>query len=265
MMKPLTKIIDCEYEKRTDFTIGSLYGLLHDDEFKPLHEFFCSYPETSLMSDYCRVLLYQLVRTIQPVAVAEIGTYKAGTAEVICRALYDVDAGGKLWTVDPYDNGAMDNFTKWPPELYDRWVFIEKNSMGFFSEQPANFFDLILVDGNHEFEFALFDLGMAARKLKPGGIIIMDNAEQTGPFYATKQFLQHNPGWKEIGNGLAIGKQFNRNRSSIEGTSFLILQKPKSIIVSDIPVTTGEITTPLTTITGISFRFENSKRKTGRG
>lgn len=63
--------------------------------------------------------------------------------------------------------------------------------------------DLILIDGNHDFEFALFDLQMAARLMRPGGIVVMDNAEQSGPFYAAKQFLDRNPAWRELGRCIA--------------------------------------------------------------
>ncbi len=63
-------------------------------------------------------------------------------------------------------------------------------------------FDLVLVDGGHDDQYALFDLQMTARLLKPGGIVIMDNAEQTGPFKAARTFLAENRAWRELGGAL---------------------------------------------------------------
>ena len=44
--------------------------------------------------------------------------------------------------------------------------------------------ELIFIDGNHEYEFALFDLQAAARRLAPEGFVLLDNVSQPGPFFA---------------------------------------------------------------------------------
>src|SRR5258708_38393824 len=98
--------------------------------------------------------------------------------------------------------------------------------MDFFRglEQHKVALGLVLVDGNHDFEFALFDLQMAARLIRPGGVIVMDNAEQTGPFHATRAFVARNPAWTELGAALARydkSAPFDEARASIAGTSFV--------------------------------------------
>lgn len=50
---------------------------------------------------------------------------------------------------------------------------------------------------------ALFDLQMAARRRRPGAIVVMDNAKQSGPFRAARDFLTINPLWRELGNAIA--------------------------------------------------------------
>ena len=73
----------------------------------------------------------------------------------------------------------------------------------------------MLIDGNHDYEYALFDLQMAARLVRPGGVVVMDNSEQSGPFKAARLFLAANPAWCEIGNGIASYhplKPFERER-----------------------------------------------------
>ena len=59
---------------------------------------------------------------------------------------------------------------------------------------------VVFVDGNHDYEFALFDIGRAAKYMTPGGFIFVDNVAQPGPFFAARDFLSANPGWREIGD-----------------------------------------------------------------
>ena len=90
----------------------------------------------------------------------------------------------------------------------------------------------MLIDGNHNFEFALFDLQMAAKLLRPNGIVVMDNAEQSGPFHASRHFLRSNTEWREIGTAISghdPTAPFNVERSSVSGTSFLLLQGPSFV------------------------------------
>jgi hypothetical protein len=46
----------------------------------------------------------------------------------------------------------------------------------------------IFVDGNHQYEYALFDLLASARSIKHEGIIIMDNYHLPGVVGACKTF-----------------------------------------------------------------------------
>ena len=53
---------------------------------------------------------------------------------------------------------------------------------------------VVFVDGNHDYEFALFDIGRAAKYMTPGGFIFVDNVAQPGPFFAARDFLSANAG-----------------------------------------------------------------------
>ena len=50
-------------------------------------DYFREYPGHSLLYDSSRAFLYELVRGMRPSAVLEIGTYRAGTTEVLARAM----------------------------------------------------------------------------------------------------------------------------------------------------------------------------------
>jgi hypothetical protein len=221
------------------------------------------------MSNRSRVVLYELIRHTNAKYVAEVGTLFAGTTEVIARSLYD-NGGGKIFTTDPFGelNGCPGIIAEWPPELKELCEFMPKNSMDFFLELESRnqSLDLTLVDGNHDFEFALFDLYMAAKLTRPGGLIVMDNAEQSGPFYAAKQFLNENPGWEELGTALSQyspSHPFDKDRSSIQLTTFLVLQKPKSYLIYSTPSSTTQVKINQSKVRGINFKISKQSSKVG--
>jgi predicted O-methyltransferase YrrM len=198
-----------------------------------IHKYFAKYPTTSLMSDDARAVLYSLVRLVKPDLVAEIGTFYGGTAEVIVRALFE-NGNGLLCTCDPFDTRRHPVvFGQWPRPLRDRIRFFPCNSMTFLSSfvRESRQLDIILIDGDHDYECASFDLAMSARVIRPGGIVVMDNSEQIGPFEAARQFLAHNSDWRELGSSIADfdpSQPFAASRESVSETGFLILQAPES-------------------------------------
>jgi methyltransferase family protein len=184
---------------------------------------------------------------MKPETVVEIGTFFAGTAEVMARALWE-NRRGVLHTTDPFGASRCPKIiAEWPRPLQNVAIYHTLNSMDFLSalmrgkHEP----DLILIDGNHDYEFALFDLQLAGdRLIKPGGIIIMDNAEQSGPFQATRNFLNSRPGWRELGNSIGQYNQsapFRLPPASIADTSFLILQAPTTVHIGETPRSWGQI------------------------
>jgi predicted O-methyltransferase YrrM len=218
------------FSAKTAITKEFLATFVQTKLYKDIERYFAEYPKTSLMAEASRAILYSLVRLTKPELVAEIGTFYAGTAEVIARALWENGGSGELYTCDPFDVERHPFiFRQWPEPLQRIVKFFPANSMKFLSDLVGSKmkFDIILIDGDHDYESAAFDLAMSARLVRPGGIIVMDNAEQTGPFEAARQFLVHNPEWRELGDcitNLKLSEPFANARQSVPGTSFLILQ-----------------------------------------
>lgn len=186
---------------------------------------------------------------MRPQAVAEVGTFYAGTTEVMARALWE-NGSGMIYTTDPYGaDRCPDIIAGWPHELRSITHYRPLNSMDFFLELDRQrcALDLVLVDGNHDFEFALFDLQMSARLLRPGGVVVMHNAEQSGPFKAARAFMAANPAWRELGNSIADydpRKPFDRDRASLYPTSFVVLQAPPFLSIGSGPHSWGQKPTP---------------------
>jgi hypothetical protein len=120
---------------------------------------------------------------------------------------------------------------------------------------------VVFVDGNHDYEFALFDIGRAARYMTPGGFIFVDNVAQPGPFFAARDFLSANPGWREVGGsteGYDASRSFDRKRSAIPSTDFIVLRAPSAHIVSDRPTTFGRTRWWSPTVKGIELQLGSS-------
>lgn len=239
---------------------ADIANLMSTPAYRDAHSYFSEYPPRSLMSDHSRAILYSLIRIVRPDVIAEVGTLFAGTAEVMARALWE-NGGGTLHTTDPLGGDRCPRIIEgWPPELQRLTRFYALSSMDFFHHLDRQHvsLDLALVDGNHDFEFALFDLQMSARLLRPRGIVIMDNAEQTGPFKASQHFLVSNREWRELGSAVASHKPsapFDNVRASVPDTSFIILQAPDHIPVSEDLRSWGQVRTKSARFDGIRLEL----------
>ena len=79
--------------------------------------YFESYPRWSLLPTASRAMIYHCVRSLRPEVVIEIGTYRAGTSEVIARALFE-NGSGRLLTADPHGLDRCPSIiASWPEQL----------------------------------------------------------------------------------------------------------------------------------------------------
>lgn len=215
-------------------------------EFAPLADFFATLDqaERALVSAITQGVLYALVRNVRPDNVIEIGTYRAATSKAICRALHANDRG-LIHTVDPANSWPILRLIRrWPARLRERLCFYPGSSMDFFNLAMFRGLtsELIFVDGNHDYEYALFDIQSAARLVRPGGFVAIDNVSQTGPFFAARDFLRANPAWRECGHcleaaGTAVA--FDLARSTITGTDMCVIRAPVRQMIGPRPCTDG--------------------------
>src|ERR1700687_5478886 len=199
----------------------------------------------SLVSWEGLALLYSFVRSQRPDTVVEIGTFKGWTAQVIARALHAAGYG-TVHTVGPFDSEAfLPLYDHVPEELKTRCKFYPLTSMDFFvhCERERMRFDLVFIDGNHDYEYAMFDIQSAARSINPGGYIIADNISQSGPYYAALDFLAQQPEWDDCGTRPKplTNRPFDPERSTVYGADWVILRAPERFIVGDRAVTFGEL------------------------
>jgi predicted O-methyltransferase YrrM len=233
-------------------------AILNAPEFPRTTRYFGSAPSVtrSLLTDRSQALLYTLIRNLRPEHVVEIGTYKGGTAECLSRAL-DANGFGTLHTVSPFDVKRFGPiFSQWPEKLRRRTRYHAIDSMMFFMETDREHIrpGIVLVDGNHDYEFAKFDIQAAARRLTPGGFILIDNVSQAGPFWAAAEFLAANPAWVDCGARFVAPdktRAFDDNRTRVAETDFYILRAPLAYAVGQIPRTFGALPWNERPVTGL--------------
>ncbi|HWB50433.1 MAG TPA: class I SAM-dependent methyltransferase [Stellaceae bacterium] len=246
-------------------------AILAAPEFAAVGDFFAKIDqaERALVSAVTQALLYTLVRNQRPDHVIEIGTYRASTSKALCRALA-ANGRGVVDTVDPANGGAILRLLRrWPAALRERVCYYPMSSMDFFNlavfRQLTS--DLVFVDGNHDYEYALFDIQSAARLVRPGGFIAIDNISQAGPFFAAVDFMKAHPAWHECGDCLATGRTdagFDLRRSTIPETDLCVIRAPANHMIGARPQTAGPQKVAEAEVHGIELAVAQPARGTLR-
>jgi len=231
-------------------------------EFAMATAFFADNPVAarSLIPPQAQAILYCLIRNQRPDHVFEIGSYKAGTTEALARALH-ANGKGVAHTVDPFRGDYVAAVLKsWPPQLFRHVRLHSMDSMAFYKnmERQGIHPGIVFVDGNHDYEFAAFDIACGARATTPDGYVFVDNVAQPGPFFAACDFLTTNPDWRELGGAAANydrGKAFDRYRRTILHTDFMVLRAPTAHCVSERPFSSGRVRWGIGKVTGVRLKL----------
>ena len=233
--------------------------------FKKLTAAYREYPKHSLISDESRALLHHLVVMQRPARVLEIGTFSVGTTEVFARALWEVGSG-HIDTIDPYGaERCPPLIERLPAELRERISFFPVNSASYFDAEISlnRGFDLVFIDGNHEFEYALFDLMCTARLIVPGGLVVLDNVDQPGPRFATKMFLDHNPDWHDVAGVLSRldpGDPLAAPVPSFPHTNLYLIAAPPYHLVGAEPRSFGSAVVDRAAVDGVTLSLADPRQ-----
>jgi len=239
---------------------GIVKRITDSPAFEKITDFFADNPAArrSLMSPNAQALIYCLVRILKPKDVIEIGIYQCGTSEAICRALA-ANGSGVLRAVEPFHaTKARKIVLRWPDSMQRCIEIYDETSMQFFMRLEARGIkpSIVLVDGDHSFEFAQFDISTSARFLLPSGFILVDNVAQPGPFLATKDFLAANPAWTVESRDLPpVLKGYDRNRPTVINTDFAVLRAPSGFPVDGRPRCFGSIPWRHRTVSRVALSF----------
>jgi len=232
-------------------------AILDSEEYKQSIEYFAEQRSASLLSPDAQALLYQAVFLTQPNNVIEIGAFHGGTTKALALAcaMFRHHAG-VVYAVEPFvSDKVKEARSEWPSALQRHSSIHPVNSMTFAQEHSNLRAGVILVDGNHDYEYALFDLIFSARSLVPGGFIFVDNISQPGPFLAAQDFLKLYPEFLVCGQPLNVDtvRSYDRDRCSIRNTDFLILRPAPFVTLGEKPRSFGERRHPTPSLRGATI------------
>jgi predicted O-methyltransferase YrrM len=250
------------YQPGAHFEISAT-GLIEwyqSPSFKVVADFYRGYPSRSLFNDYGRALLHHLIVMQRPERVLEIGTMYAGTTEVLARGLWEA-GHGHVDTIDPYGaERCPPLIAELPADLRERISFFPTSSAMHFNEAIERrwAYDLVLIDGLHELEYVSFDLECAARVMRPGGLVVLDNIEQVGPRFATKHFLQRNPDWLDVAGVVGLMDRtapLAEPTPSFPETKNYLLQAPPYYVITEVPRSFGNVRSEGGDIEAVEFEL----------
>ena len=236
--------------------------ILGDPRYRDTVEYFTRHAsqERSLLSFDAQALLHVLARNLRPDHIIEVGVFKAATTEALARALY-ANGRGVIHAIDPFRSEYIAAiFKRWPAPLTAHLKFDARDSVQFFAALRRGDIhaSLVFIDGNHDYEFASFDIESAARIVTAGGFIAVDNIAQPGPFLAVRDFLERHPGWIECGGSTAnfdTTKAYDRDRTRIHNTDLAILRAPSRLTISERPWSAGQRLTSRGHVTGLRLEL----------
>jgi predicted O-methyltransferase YrrM len=157
-----------------------------------------------------RIIMYVLVRALQPKIFVETGVLHGLTSVFILHALQK-NQSGMLISVDLpsyYESGPsnQDGYNAvLPPGKNPGWVISEKHSpywklvLGMSLEELPKIFeefqeiDMFCHDSEHTYETMWGELNLAWNRLKSGGILICDNVDNNSCFFDFTRKVERSP------------------------------------------------------------------------
>lgn len=168
-------------------------------EVKELNSPFWQIPEnllSSINNSAClclmpvaqRLFLWSFIYGVCPKRYLEIGTAEGGSAIIVMSA---VEALGFKDFQGVCIDLKFDIVPAVHTQLKTRFTFFEEKSslevMKKAVTQVQGLFDVVLVDGNHTYDYALHDITLVIPFTKPGGYILVDDAS----YYQVRDAIQY--------------------------------------------------------------------------
>lgn len=247
-------------------------AILCSPEYAETVRFFETTPgaERALIPPAAQALIYTVIRNMRPKHVVEIGTWKGGTTETLSLGIQGFDFEANVHTASPYDAARfLPTYHRWPLWLRRPVRYYQVDSMTLFMRLDHRRVrpDVVVIDGHHDFEFALFDVLAAARRVSRGGFIFLNGVSQTGPYLAAMDFFKLHPEWIDCGAIPALGpdadmRAVDGSRSRLPLMDFIVLRAPYDQFVGARPETRGEIEWPEPIAHGIRLSLAAPNRGT---
>jgi predicted O-methyltransferase YrrM len=153
---------------------------------------------TDAVDPYEGYFLYSVIKENNYKNILEIGMANGMSALYICSALDELKPSKKdfsLISIDPFQKVQWENtglqtlrdvgLDKYHSLIEELDYIALPRLYKQVKDKVLDFFDLILIDGNHLFDYTLLDFYYSVKMLKVGGMIVIDDIkhENTGKAY----------------------------------------------------------------------------------
>ncbi|MBD1393568.1 O-methyltransferase [Mucilaginibacter glaciei] len=159
-----------------------------------------------LSGHYQGRVLSMLSKMVQPKLILEIGTFTGYSAICLAEGLVE---GGVLHTIEV--NGEMEEMLN----SHFKLTNVEKKiklhigpADSVLADFEADNFDLVFIDADKRNNLAYFELVL--HKVRPGGLIIIDNVLWKGKVYDGSQKDADTESFRKLNDHIAVNKQVEK-------------------------------------------------------
>lgn len=163
--------------------------------------------------DAFHTLWYVLMREFQPETYLEIGIFRGQTISLaaLCARLEGFPC--RVFGISPFSS-AGDSVSSYRQDIdyytdtlanFDRFQLPHPTLLRAFSTDPqavelirSQPWDMIYIDGNHDYEVVRQDWEVCSRALRPGGVIVLDDAGLSSPYQPPIFATRGHPGPSRI-------------------------------------------------------------------
>ena len=155
------------------------------------HRFYFSKEKRAFGEDAFHAMWYFIFKEFKPAKVLEIGVYRGSTLSLFSLLSQKFNFNSEVNGISPFSN-AGDSVSKYLTEL-DYYEDVNKNFSFFNLSAPelhkglstdkaminvinASNWDLIFIDGNHDYSVVKQDFEICSKQLNTGGLIVFDDA-----------------------------------------------------------------------------------------
>ena len=159
--------------------------------------------------DAFHVLWYLLLEEFKPANFLEIGVFRGQVISLVALWASLRGVACEVHGVSPFTS-AGDSVSTYPSDFdyyqdtlanFDRFKLPHPRLLRARSTDPealalirSKKWDIIYIDGNHDYEIAHQDWETCSNALKPGGIIVLDDAGLSSPYYPPVFASRGHPG-----------------------------------------------------------------------
>lgn len=157
-----------------------------------------------------------------PTSLLEIGVYRGQTISLWHLILAKNDVDPEIWGVSPLSS-AGDTVSTYADIDYERDILSSFSALGL--AEPKIFrgksqdsksvlfmrsrtWDLVYIDGSHDFDDVMFDVSLASEILSPNAILVMDDSSLNTAYRAGPNSFAGHPGPSRAASILRDGQKF---------------------------------------------------------